>query len=65
MEVDLGGVVFIYHVGDDDSRRRGAAGIEDERGMLDACRMVELSGVMVERAFPSQSILMLNDNTKD
>ena len=26
MEVDLGGVVFIYHVDVDDSRRRGAAG---------------------------------------
>jgi hypothetical protein len=26
MEVDLGGVVFIYHVVVDDSQRRGAAG---------------------------------------
>ena len=28
MEVDLGGVVFVYHVGVDDSRRCGAAGYQ-------------------------------------
>ena len=68
MEVDLGGVVFIYHVDVDDSRRCGAAGYR-RRARTDGCvqdgGVIWRHGDIDDRSAKVNAVIPLEDGCEE